>query len=80
MLRSDLIDPKVKEHEGRVVKTTGDGMLAEFASVVDALRCIIEIQRNMRVRNAEVPQEKRIEFRAGLNVGDIIIDGDDIYG
>ena len=79
-LRRDLIDPKIKEHEGRIVKTTGDGMLAEFASVVDALRSIIEIQREMRMRNAEIPPEKRIEFRAGLNVGDIIIDGDDIYG
>jgi len=79
-LRRDLIDPKIKEHEGRIVKTTGDGMLAEFASVVGALRSVIEIQREMRVRNAEVPSEKRIEFRAGLNVGDVIIDGDDIYG
>jgi len=78
--RRDLLDPKIKEHQGRIVKTTGDGMLAEFASVVDALRCVTEVQRDMRVRNAEVPEEKRIEFRAGLNVGDIIIDGDDIYG
>src|SRR5690242_1783907 len=70
-LRCDLIDPKIEEHQGRIVKTTGDGMLAEFASVVDALRCVIEIQRAMRVRNAEIPQEKRIEFRAGLNVGDV---------
>jgi adenylate cyclase len=80
MLRRDLVDPKIKEHEGRIVKTTGDGMLAEFASVVDALRCIIAIQRDVPVRNAELPREKRIEFRAGLNVGDVIIDGDDIYG
>ena len=78
--RRELVDPKIKEHQGRIVKTTGDGMLAEFASVVDALRCVIEIQRDMRVRNADIAQEKRIEFRAGLNVGDIIIDGDDIYG
>jgi len=78
--RRDLVDPKIKEHQGRIVKTTGDGMLAEFASVVDALRCVTEIQRDMRVRNTDIPQEKRIEFRAGLNVGDIIIDGDDIYG
>jgi TolB-like protein/class 3 adenylate cyclase len=78
--RRDLVDPKIREHQGRIVKTTGDGMLAEFASVVDALRCVIEIQRDMRVRNTDVPREKRIEFRAGLNVGDIIIDGDDIYG
>ena len=78
--RRDLLEPKIKEHQGRIVKTTGDGMLAEFASVVDALRCVTEIQRGMRVRNTDIPQEKRIEFRAGLNVGDIIIDGDDIYG
>jgi adenylate cyclase len=78
--RRDLLEPKIKEHQGRIVKTTGDGMLAEFASVVDAMRCAVEIQREMRARNIDVPQEKRIEFRAGLNVGDIIIDGDDIYG
>jgi TolB-like protein/Tfp pilus assembly protein PilF len=78
--RRDLVDPKIREQQGRIVKTTGDGMLVEFASVVDALRCATEIQRDMRTRNAEVPQEKRIEFRAGLNVGDIIIDADDIYG
>jgi TolB-like protein/class 3 adenylate cyclase len=78
--RRDLLEPKIKVHQGRIVKTTGDGMLVEFASVVDAMRCAVEIQRDMRVRNADVPEEKRIEFRAGLNVGDIIIDGDDIYG
>lgn len=78
--RRELVDPKVREHQGRIVKTTGDGMLAEFASVVDALRCAVGIQRDMRARNAEVPREKRIEFRVGLNVGDIIIDGEDIYG
>ena len=78
--RRELIDPKIKEHEGRIVKTTGDGMLVEFASVVEALHCAIEVQRDMRVRNTNVPQEKRIEFRVGLNVGDIIIDADDIYG
>jgi adenylate cyclase len=78
--RRELLDPKITEHQGRIVKTTGDGMLAEFASVVDALRCAVEIQRDMRARNADVPKEKRIEFRFGLNVGDIIIDGEDIYG
>jgi adenylate cyclase len=78
--RRELLDPKVTEHQGRIVKTTGDGMLAEFASVVDALRCAVEIQRDMRARNADVPKEKRIEFRFGLNVGDIIIDGGDIHG
>ena len=78
--RRALVDPKITEHRGRIVKTTGDGMLVEFASVVDALRCAVEIQRGMAERNAEVPQDKRIEFRMGINVGDIIIDGDDIFG
>ncbi len=78
--RHALLDPKIEEHQGRIVKTTGDGMLAEFASVVDALRCAIEIQRGMLGRNADVPQESRIEFRVGINLGDIIIDGRDIYG
>jgi adenylate cyclase len=78
--RQALLDPKIEEHQGRIVKTTGDGMLAEFASVVDALRCAIEIQRGMLERNADIPQERRIEFRVGINVGDIIIDGGDIYG
>src|SRR6266513_2301939 len=78
--RQALVDPKITEHRGRIVKTTGDGMLVEFASVVDALRCAVEIQRGMAERNAEVPQDKRIEFRMGINVGDIIIDRDDIFG
>ncbi len=78
--RRALVDPKITEHRGRIVKTTGDGMLVEFVSVVDALRCAVEIQRGMAERNAEVPQDKRIEFRMGINVGDIIIDGDDIFG
>jgi adenylate cyclase len=78
--RQALVDPKITEHRGRIVKTTGDGMLVEFASVVDALRCAVEIQRGMQERNASVPPEMRIQFRIGINVGDIIIDGDDIYG
>jgi adenylate cyclase len=78
--RRELIDPKIAEHRGRVVKTTGDGMLVEFASVLDALRCAVEVQRGMAERNAGVAPEKRIEFRVGINVGDIIIDGDDIFG
>ena len=73
-LRRELIDPKVAEHRGRVVKTTGDGILIEFPSVVDGLRCAVEVQRGMVERNAEVPQEKRIEFRVGINLGDIIIE------
>jgi class 3 adenylate cyclase/TolB-like protein len=78
--RRGLVDPKIAEHHGRIVKTTGDGMLVEFASVVDALRCAVEVQRGMAERNAEVPQDKRIEFRVGIHQGDIIIEGDDIFG
>ena len=78
-LRS-LVDPKIAEHRGRVVKNTGDGLLAEFGSVVEAVRCAVDIQRGMVERNAEVPQGKRIEFRIGINVGDIIIDRGDIFG
>src|ERR1041385_6697036 len=78
--RRAVIDPKITEHRGRIVKTTGDGVLVEFASVVDAVRCAVDIQRLMAERNAAVPQERRIEFRIGLNVGDIIIDDTDIYG
>ena len=68
----DLIDPKIAEHRGRIVKNTGDGFLAEFASVVDAVRCAVEVQRGMAERNAAVPPEKRIEFRIGINLGDVI--------
>src|SRR5262244_1569860 len=78
--RKELVDPKITEHRGRIVKTTGDGMLVEFVSVVDAVRCAVDIQRGMAERNANVPAEKRIQFRVGINVGDIIIDGDDIFG
>jgi class 3 adenylate cyclase len=65
--RSALVDPKINEHRGRIVKTTGDGLLVEFASVVDAMRCALEVQRGMVERNADVPQEKRIEFRMGAS-------------
>ena len=78
--RSELIDPKIAEHRGRIVKTTGDGALVEFASAVDAVRCSMEIQRVMAERNAAIPEDRRIEFRIGINVGDIIIDEGDIYG
>ena len=78
--RRDLIDPKIAEHHGRIVKTTGDGLLAEFASAVDATRCAGEIQREMAERTTAVPQDQRIEFRVGIHVGDVIIDGDDIFG
>ena len=79
-IRRELSDPKIKEHRGRIVKTTGDGLLIEFASVVDAVRCAVEVQREMAERNAEVPSDRRIEFRMGINLGDIIRDGRDIYG
>jgi class 3 adenylate cyclase len=78
--RRELVDPKIRQHHGRIVKTTGDGMLVEFSSVVDAVRCAAEIQRAMVDRNAGIAEEKRITFRIGVNLGDVIIDGDDIYG
>jgi TolB-like protein len=78
--RRELIDPKIAEYRGRIVKTTGDGALVEFASVVDATRCAVGIQRAMAERNAAIPEDRRVEFRIGINVGDIIIDEGDIYG
>ena len=78
--RSEIIDPKIAEHRGRIVKTTGDGALVEFASAVDAVRCAIEIQRGMAESGADVSGDRRIELRIGINVGDIIIDEGDIYG
>jgi TolB-like protein/class 3 adenylate cyclase len=78
--RKELVDPKITEHRGRIVKTTGDGMLVEFVSVVDAVRCAVDIQRGMAERNADVPAERRLVFRVGINVGDIISDANDIYG
>jgi adenylate cyclase len=78
--RRELVDPKITEHRGRIVKTTGDGMLVEFPSVVDAVRCAVEMQRAMADRNAEAVEDKRIVLRIGINLGDVIIDGDDIYG
>ena len=78
--RKELVNPKITEHHGRIVKTTGDGMLVEFVSVVDAVRCAVDIQRGMAERNANVPPDKRIQFRIGINVGDIISDDSDIYG
>ncbi len=78
--RRELIDPKIKEFRGRIIKTTGDGLLIEFASVVDAVRCAVDVQRGMAARNADEPPERRIDFRVGINIGDVIVDGDDIYG
>jgi class 3 adenylate cyclase/pimeloyl-ACP methyl ester carboxylesterase len=78
--RRELVDPTIARHHGRIVKTTGDGMLVEFASIVDAVGCAVSVQRGMIERNKAVPEKKRIVFRIGINVGDIIIDGDDIFG
>jgi class 3 adenylate cyclase len=78
--RKELVDPKIAEHRGRIVKTTGDGMLVEFVSVIDAVACAADIQRRMLERNVEIAPDKRIQFRIGINVGDIIIDGNDIFG
>src|SRR5262249_48382400 len=79
-LRREGIDPKIKQHRGRIVNTTGDGLLSEFASVVDAVRCAMEVQREMAARNAGVQAERRIDFRIGINLSDIIIDDNDIFG
>jgi adenylate cyclase len=79
-IRRELGDPKIAEHRGRIVKTTGDGLLVEFASVVDAVRCAVEMQQGMARRNANVPVDKHIEFRFGIHQGDIIIDDGDIFG
>ena len=78
--RRELVDSKIAEHHGRIVKVTGDGMLVEFPSVVNAVACSAEIQRAMPGRNENVPQDRRIEFRVGINLGDVIVDGDDIFG
>src|ERR1700724_4668978 len=78
--RRQLIDPKIKEHQGRIVKTTGDGLLVEFASVVDAVRCATEVQRGMIDRDAQLTPDRWIRFRIGINLGDIIAEGDDIFG
>jgi adenylate cyclase len=79
-LRAKVIDPKIAEHRGRIVKTTGDGLLVEFASVVDTLRCAVEIQATVAESNAPLPADKRIQFRIGINVGDIVVEEDDIFG
>src|SRR5215831_14553455 len=76
----ELVEPKVAEHRGRVVKNTGDGLLAEFQSVVDAIRCAVEVQNGMAGRNAATPPERRIDFRIGVNLGDVIAEAEDIFG
>ena len=79
-LRRELLDPKIAEHHGRIVKTTGDGLLVEFASVVDAVRCAVAVQQAMPERNTGVAADSRIELRIGINLGDVIVEGDDLYG
>src|SRR5580692_7285859 len=79
-LRRELIDPKIAEYKGRIVKTTGDGLLGEFASVVDAVRCAVAVQQAIPERNTGVAAENRIELRIGINLGDVIVEGDDLYG
>ena len=79
-LRRELIDPTIAEHRGRIFKTTGDGILVEFASVVDAVRCAVAVQRATAAREATFVQERRIEFRVGINLGDVVVEGDDILG
>jgi adenylate cyclase len=78
--RRELIDPKIAEHRGRLVKTTGDGLLVEFTSVVDALRCAAEVQAALTERNGAVPADRRIEFRVGIHQGDIVVEDGDIFG
>src|SRR5215471_13884388 len=79
-LRRELLDPKIAEHHGRIVKTIGDGLLVEFASVVDAVRCAVEVQQAMPERNIGFAADSRIELRIGINLGDVIVEGDDLYG
>jgi len=79
-IRRDLVEPKIAEHRGRIVKTTGDGLLVEFPSVVNAVRCAVEVQRAIAERNSAVPADQRIEFRIGVHQGDIIVEDGDIFG
>src|SRR5205807_1082296 len=79
-VRADFVDGKIRQQQGRIVKLTGDGMLVEFPSVVNAVRCAAEIQRAMRDRNINLPRDRLIEFRIGVNLGDVIVEGDDIFG
>jgi adenylate cyclase len=78
--RREIVDPKIAEYRGRIVKTTGDGALVEFGSAVDAVRCALEIQQRMAERNSTVTDDRRIEFRIGINIGDVIIDEGDVFG
>jgi adenylate cyclase len=80
VLRGEVIDPKIAEHRGRIVKTTGDGLLVEFTSVVDAVRCAAEVQAAMAERNGPQPPDRRIDFRIGIHQGDIVVEDEDIFG
>src|SRR5262245_30143335 len=79
-LRQEIVDPAIASNGGRIVNTTGDGLLLEFPSVVNAVRCAVEVQRAMANRSAGMAEDQRIAFRIGINLGDIIVDGDDIFG
>src|SRR5206468_8018221 len=79
-LRAELIDPKISEHTGRIFKTTGDGVLVEFPSVVNAVACAVDIQIGMAERNAELTETRAIQLRIGVNLGDVIIEGEDVFG
>src|SRR5262249_19135102 len=79
-IRQELVDPAIASHGGRIVKTTGDGLLLEFPSVVNAVRCAVEVQTAIGTKTADVPDDRRITFRIGINLGDIIVEGDDIFG
>ena len=79
-LRREVIDPAIAAHRGRIVKTTGDGILIEFPSVVDAVRCAVEVQREMTAQDANQPEDKRIAFRVGIHIGDVVVEGDDLLG
>jgi adenylate cyclase len=78
--RRELIDPLIAQHQGRIVKTTGDGLLIEFASIVDAVRCAVVLQQGMKDRNANLDESQCIRFRIGINVGDVIVDEGDMFG
>jgi class 3 adenylate cyclase len=79
-IRADVIDPKINEHHGRLVKTTGDGLLVEFASVVEAVRCATEVQKIMAARNGGIPADQRMDLRIGIHVGDVVVEDGDIFG
>src|SRR5437588_8320350 len=79
-LRHELVDPKIAEHHGRIVKTSGDGILVEFPSVVDAVRCAVAVQQAMAERDTGIGADNRIQLRMGINLGDVIVQGDDLYG